>query len=95
MLEIFKSKMKLQETIDAQEEMIENLYTLLEECKGKSKRKVRKQLTHKTGYTKVGQVESRDIYEMYQNGRSLVDIANYFKRSQSCVSGHVRKHLEK
>ena len=95
MIEIFKSKKRLQETIKAQEEMIENLYTLLEECKNKPKRKKRKQLTHRTGYTKVGQVESYDIYEMYQNERPLVDIANHFSRSQSCISRHIRKHLEK
>jgi len=95
-------------TIDAQEEMIDNLvdenYALTTKCekleseliKAQSKTKKRRsrpQLSRKTGYRRVTEEESLGIFELYQNHVDLSEIATHFNRSQSCVSKHVRKQL--
>ena len=71
----------------------ENLH-LRRKLDSKKRRKNRKQLSHKTGFTKVGQVESLDIYEMYKDGMNVHTIAKTLDRSQSCISRHIRKHME-
>ncbi len=84
-------------TLLAKNEMLENKAIRLERALNdakKPRRKNRKQLSHKTGFTRVGEVESYDIYQMYQNGMNGYDIARTLDRSQSCVSKHIRKHLE-
>ena len=111
---LLTSKEKLVETIASQEEMMDNLYELLDTKKSeadklqdiirsknreiiklkKPRKRTRKQLSHRTGFTKVSDVESLEMFDMYNNQRDLVDIASYFKRSQSCVGTHIRKHLE-
>jgi len=97
---------KHKRTIEMQEELIDNLYgensTLLEKCiklerallEQKAPRKNRKSISRATGYKRVTEDESLEIYEMYKRGDDLSDIANYFRRSQSCISRHVRIHLE-
>ncbi len=56
--------------------------------------KRRENLSRKTGYTKVGAVESQDMYDMYQQGTGVAEIAEHLHRSQGCVSVHIRKHME-
>ena len=97
---------KYKRTIAMQEELIDNLYgennTLLEKCiklerallEQKAPRKNRKPISRTTGYKKVTKDESLEIYKMYKNGYCLSYIANRSNRSQSCISRHVRIHLE-
>jgi len=58
------------------------------------KRKHRQQLSHKTGFTKVSEEESWDMFKQYEHGIDVDRIAKGLDRSQSCVSRHIRKHLE-
>ena len=95
---------KHQETIDAQEEMIDNLFELNNQLKDKcvkleqtllrQRQPRRKGLTRVTGYKRVSESESLEMYERYETGDSLSDIAAQMHRSQSCVSKHVWKHVE-
>ena len=107
MFNIFKSKKKLDDRIaELEESLWSTLDKVFEEKELNKKlvaeinrlkeprRKNRKQLSHKTGFTKVGQVESHDMYEMYQGGMNVDAIAIALGRSQSCISRHIRKHME-
>lgn len=67
---------------------------LIEAKKASPRRKYRRRHRKATGYTKVSEGESLEIYNMYKRGLSLTEIANTVGRSNSCVSRHVDKHIE-
>jgi len=92
---------KHEETIEMQEELIDELYTQLANmagelasAKSRTPKTRRKRLASKTGFHRVSESESLEMYEMYMNDCVLSDIANKLGRSQSTVTGHIRKHME-
>jgi len=75
----------------------QELVVVLEEAvktTSRPKRKRRQELSHKTGFTNVSEEESWDMFKQYEHGMDVDKIAKNSDRSQSCVSRHIRKHLE-
>ena len=100
---------KHEAVIESQEEMIDNLLDLnrdmsekavrLERTLNKLRDKLkvkprRKQIDHKTGYSKVSKEESQEMYDMYLRGVPGYKLVEHFSRSHSCISRHIHKHLE-
>ncbi len=72
--------------------LLETHISVLESRLKPKKKKPR--LTNKKGYKIVSPDESLGMFEMYNQGSTLLDIARAYDRSSSCVHNHIVKHLE-
>ncbi len=70
----------------------ESLETIRKLRKEKKPRK--KLIGERATRTIVSTEESEAMYNLWKKGKTMLEVANYFKRSESCVSKHIRKHYE-
>jgi len=100
---LFTNKGKLIETIEAQEEMIDNLLELTDQLKEKAakleqelikkKQKRRPQLTTRAGFSHVSKEEKAEFVERFHRGEQIGHIAIVTKRSPATVSKYIREEL--
>jgi len=92
----------LEEEIDYLQDLVERVVTHNHELvdkitkleKKKSRKKYRRRLSTKTGFTKVTREEAEYMYDMYKNSISVDKIARELDRSRGCVDKHIRRLME-
>ena len=63
-------------------------------AKLRTKRKKRRNLSHRKGFRHLTEAESLEIYNEWSKGIDITELAHQFDVSNATVGRHIRKHYE-